>query len=98
MPKCNTPRLNTEQRFCHNCGNELVNQSAFEECLKINVDNLPLTEWQKERVKGIKLYSVGDFMALQDPGTELRKIYQIGEVRSSKIYGEVLKTVDEFLA
>ncbi|GAB3513942.1 hypothetical protein GCM10027341_56490 [Spirosoma knui] len=95
---CNTPRLSPEQRFCHNCGKELVNQSAFEECLKISVDDLPLTIWQKERVKGIQLNTVGDFMALQDPGTELRKVRLIGEYRSNLIYNEVLKTVDEFLA
>jgi len=95
---CHTPRLSVEQRFCHNCGNELINHSAFEECMKIPVENLPLTHWQKEKVKGINLNNIGDFMALQDPGTELRRIHRVGEVKSNKIYGEVVKTVDEFLA
>lgn len=95
---CNTPRLAVEQRFCHHCGKELINQSAFEQCLEISVDRLPITDWQKQKVKGINLQKIGDFLALQDPGGELRKIHQVGQVRSSKIYGEVLKTVDEFLA
>lgn len=95
---CNTLRLTNEQRFCHNCGKELINQSAFEACLKISVDSLPLTDWQKEKVKGIHLNTVRDFMSLQDPATELRKIPQVGEVRSNRIYKEVIQIVDEFLA
>lgn len=95
---CKVPRLNVEQRFCHNCGKELINQSAFEQCMKISVDMLPITSWQKKKVKENKLNTVGDFMALQDPGTELRKIHQVGQKRSQRIYYEVLKTVDEFLA
>ncbi|CAL1517954.1 hypothetical protein [Chitinophaga sp. MM2321] len=95
---CNTPRLTVEQRFCHNCGKELVNQSAFEKCLKISVDALPLTDWQKVKVKEIGLNVIGDFLALQDPAATLRKIPRIGEVKSTKIYSEVVKTVDEFLA
>ncbi|SKB59744.1 hypothetical protein SAMN05660226_02280 [Parapedobacter luteus] len=95
---CSTPRLTPEQRFCHICGNELVNQSAFETCLKISVNELPLTNWTKDRLVAVKLNTVGDIISLQDPGSELRKIPQIGQIRSNKIYNEVLKTVDEFLA
>jgi hypothetical protein len=95
---CNAARLSSEQRFCHNCGKELVNYSAFEKCLKISVDNLPLTNWQKNKVKSAQLNTIGDFMALQDPGTELMKIHQIGEIRSDAIYKRVVQTVDEFLA
>ena len=94
---CNTPRLSPEQKFCHNCGSVLVNQSAFEICMQISVDNLPLTNWQKEKVKSVGLLTIGDFLALQDPGTALKKIHRIGEVKSEKIYKEVIKTVDEFL-
>lgn len=95
---CSTPRLTAEQRFCHNCGFELVNQSAFEKCMKIKVDNLPLTDWQKRKVKTIGLNIVGDFIALQDPGTELRKIHRVGVITSEKIYSQVEKIVDEYLA
>ena len=95
---CNTPRLNAEQKFCHTCGNKLVNQSAFEHCMQISLADIPITEWQKERLEGINLKTVGDVMSLQQPGTELRKIRQIGKVRSQKIYDEVLRTVEEFLA
>lgn len=95
---CNTPRLTVEQRFCHVCGSALVNQSAFERCMKIPVENLPLTPWQIKKVKSKSLNTVGDFITLQDPGRELREIHQIGVVKSEKIYKEVIKTVDEFLA
>ncbi len=95
---CNTPRLTAEQRFCHICGSPLVNQSAFEMCMQIPVEKLPLTKWQIRKVKSKSLNTVGDFVALQDPGRELREIHQIGIVKSEKIYKEVIKTVDEFLA
>ncbi len=95
---CSTPRLNADQRFCHNCGHELINQSAFERCMKISVDDLPLTDWQKKNVKKIDLNTVGDFVALQDPGTELRKIHRVGVITSEKIYSQVEKIVDEYLA
>jgi hypothetical protein len=94
---CNTPRISPEQKFCHNCGSVLVNRSAFEVCLQISVDSLPITNWQKQQVKSVGLLTIGDFLALQDPGTALKKIHRIGEVKSEKIYKEVIKTVDEFL-
>jgi hypothetical protein len=94
---CKTPRLTEEQKFCHNCGNQLVNQSTFEQCLNMQIDDLPLTVWQKDNIKGIKIKTIGDFLALSNPGGELRKIKGIGKIRSEKITLKIQDTVKEFL-
>ena len=95
---CKATRLSTEQRFCHNCGKELINQSVFEECLKMSVDKLRLSTWLKDSIKNAGLTTVGDFMTLQEPGTELKKIRLIGPVRSEIIYNEANRVIDEFFA
>lgn len=97
--KCGAVRLTQEQKFCHNCGSELVGQSAFEKCMSITIDELPLSNWQREKIKReTNLKTVKDFLSLPDPATELRKAYQIGKVRSAKIFGIVKSHVEEFLA
>jgi hypothetical protein len=75
----------------------LLNKSIFEECLRISVDKIPITKWQKSKVKEAGFLIVGDFMHLQDPSSELRKISQIGKFKSEQIFNEVMRTVDEFL-
>ena len=88
MPACQncaTKRLTVDQKFCHHCGSQLINKSAFEQCMQINITDLPLTEWQKNKLKGLQIASIGDFLSLSNPGGELRKAYGIGKVRSEKI-------------
>ncbi len=94
---CNTMRLSIEQRFCHNCGQELINKSLFEKCLEISVDDIPISAWLKKKMKDDGLKTVNDFISLQDPGTRLKEISRIGSARSKHIYEEVMKTVDDFL-
>lgn len=94
---CNTPRLTEEQKFCHNCGSQLVNKSSFEHCLNIHIDHLPLTPWQKDQIKNIQITTIGDFLALTNPGGELRKIKGIGPKKSEKITNTIQGTVKEIL-
>lgn len=94
---CNAPRLTEEQKFCHNCGSQLVNKSAFEHCLAMNIINLPLTEWQKGKIVGIKIQTIGDFLSLSNPGGELRKIRGIGKVKSAKIADLIQDAVKDLL-
>jgi hypothetical protein len=98
-PKCGTPRLAEEQKFCHICGTELIKQSAFESCMNINIDLLPIPEWQKRKIHSdLKINNIGELISKPDPGTELRKIKQIGPKRSESIHKEALILVEEFLA
>lgn len=97
--KCSTPRLNESQKFCHQCGNKLVDDSTFSRCMQLEFEAIPyLTEWQISRLKTYKLKRIGDLLSLQDPGTELRKIYMIGVRRAEKMVEAVETYVDEFLS
>jgi hypothetical protein len=102
LPPCNNcgaQRLTEEQKYCHNCGYELIGNSAFESCMEITIDELPISDWQKRKVKEeTNLKVVGDFLTMPDPGTELRKPYGIGPVRSVQIFNKVQQLVEEFLS
>lgn len=96
---CDTPRINESQKFCHHCGAALVDESTFSRCMGLNLrDVSKLTDWQKRKVDELGINSIGDFLSLQDPGTELRKIHQIGKKRASSIIDGVDDYVDEFLS
>lgn len=96
---CGTERLTEGQKFCHNCGHALVGQSAFEACLKLKIDDLPIPGWQKERIKKeTRISTIEDILTSQSPATELKKARGIGNVKSQKIYEIAKKTLEEFLA
>ncbi len=94
---CSAPRLTEEQKFCHNCGTQLVNKSAFEHCLHMQINELPLTDWQKEKIIGIEINTIGDFLMLSNPGGELRRIKGFGKVRSQKVASQIQDAVKEML-
>lgn len=95
---CKTPRLNEEQRFCHICGTELIKQSAFEECMLVNIDELPIPDWQKEKIHiELNINTIGDLISQHDASSELRKIKYIGAKKSANIQKTALNLVNEFL-
>ena len=94
---CNAKRIVPEQKFCHVCGSELVNESTFQKCLNIPVDQLLLTNWQKEKMKDNGFNKIEDFITLKEPASELRNIRNIGVKRAQKITEEVQRFIDEFL-
>ncbi|HEY1054302.1 MAG TPA: hypothetical protein VGE24_04180, partial [Emticicia sp.] len=98
--KCNTARLNDNQRFCHFCGNELLDRSVYAECLSIALSDVPgLTDWQKQKLTTLpSISTIGDLISKQDPGTELRKIPRVGPVRANRIQEIVHSFVEEFLS
>lgn len=96
---CSTPRLSENQKFCHACGSKLVDDSTFTRCMELSFDQVPhLTRWARQRLKDHDIRKIGDLMTLQDPGTELRKIYMVGAVRAERIVTAVESYVDEFLS
>jgi hypothetical protein len=97
--KCGTARLNEDQRFCHHCGTRLVTESTFKNCMSLSVATVPqLTQWQCQRLVEQEIRTIGDLLTFQDPGTELRKIRQVGPIRASTIMAAVENYVDEFLS
>jgi len=97
---CHAERLTEQQKFCHNCGKELVRQSTFDSCMGIKIDELPfLTDLQKQKIPNqTDLKTIGDFLSVSDPATELRKAQSIGRVRAERIYIKVINIIEEFLS
>jgi hypothetical protein len=95
--KCGSGRLSDEQRFCHNCGTELSNPSAFEACMELSIEELPIPSYQLENLRQQGIAKIGDFYTRADPGTKLREAHLIGPVRSDQIYRAAKRVVEEFL-
>ncbi|KHT28795.1 hypothetical protein RC98_08670 [Pectobacterium carotovorum subsp. carotovorum] len=97
---CGAERMNQIQKFCHNCGAELIPMSTFEQCMRLPLYEVPgLTTWQMGKIKNEipKFKNIGDFLSSQDPSKELRKAERIGVIRAEKIIRLVQGFVDEFL-
>lgn len=95
---CGTARLTEEQKFCHNCGRPLVGKSSFDYFITISIDQLPLTEWQKQKILNeTEFKTVGDVLQSQNPAADLRKAKGIGQVKSSNIYNMIQGLIDELL-
>ncbi|HET7832746.1 MAG TPA: hypothetical protein VFK88_07255 [Gallionella sp.] len=98
---CQTPRISDSAKHCHNCGAKLTDPSAFASCMNIELASIPnLTAWQQMKLSTefTDIKTVGDFMALRDPGTELRRIHQVGKARATRINQSIEAFVDEFLS
>jgi hypothetical protein len=98
--RCKTARINESQLFCHNCGEQLVVSSLFEDCMKIPLENVPgMSSAQVKRViSDTKLRTVGDVYASQSPSADLQRASYIGPVRAGGIVDKVSVVVNEFLS
>lgn len=100
-PSCAAPRVSDEQRFCTNCGAQLVAVSTFDNCLSVPIEEVPgLTQWQIQTIQSElpRLRTIRDYLAMQDPAAELRTIYGIGLRRSTRIADVLHGFVDDFLS
>ena len=97
---CGTERLTSQQKFCHACGSELLDDSTFARCMSLPLTAVPgLTVWQRDKIGTLdRIKTIGDLLAIQDPGSELRKLHRVGNVRAAKIVQMVTAFVDEFLS
>jgi ABC-type branched-subunit amino acid transport system ATPase component len=97
---CGVDRINQTQKFCHNCGSELIDISTFEQCMSLAIHTVPgLTTWQMNKIKNEipKFKNIGDFLSSQDPSRELRRANRIGIVRAEQIIKLITGFVDDFL-
>lgn len=98
---CGEARQSETSKHCHKCGALLTDSSTFKNCMSIDLADVPsLTLWQREKLKAElpDVRSVGDFLALSDPGSELRKMSYVGPQRAIRINAVVEAFVDEFLS
>jgi hypothetical protein len=98
--QCNTARMSENQRFCHQCGAELLAASTFANYLQVSLVDVPgFTEWQRKKIREFtNLRTIGDLLAYQDPGSELRKIPWVGKTRARNMIDLVNAHVDEFFS
>ena len=98
--RCHTARINESQLFCHQCGEQLVVASLFEECMRLPLSEVPgvsstlITRLHRET----RLRTVGDVYSSQSPGADLQKASYIGPKRAGGIIEAVSFVVAEFLS
>jgi hypothetical protein len=97
---CSTARINESQRFCHNCGSELVASSLFEDCMKLRLEDIPeISGALIARIHNdTNIRTVGHVYASQDASRELQQAYYVGPARASGIIDKVSIAVNEFLS
>lgn len=100
-PACGAGRVSESQKFCSNCGTQLIDVSTFDACLNGAIDEVPgLTAWQAKKIKVElpRLKTIRDYLAMQDPVAELLTVYGFGRRRSARIADVLHGFVDDFLS
>jgi ABC-type branched-subunit amino acid transport system ATPase component len=88
-------------KYCFNCGEKLTDESTYDKLILTSLADVPgLTPWQREKLSssGTLPKTVGEFIALQDPGTTLRTIHRVGQVRAKTIIDAVQAFLDDYLS
>lgn len=88
-------------KYCLNCGAKLTDESSYDRIMKTTLADVPgLTGWQrKQLIQSVVIPpSVGEFLSLQDKGTMLRTIPQIGRKRAKTVIDAVDAFLEEFLS
>ncbi|WP_343741695.1 zinc ribbon domain-containing protein [Herbaspirillum huttiense] len=103
LPNCRTCDAKRVEgaKYCFNCGEKLTDESTYDRMMLTPLIDVPgLTKWQKEKLGawGSVPRTVGEFIALQDPGTTLRAIPHVGKKRARTIIDAVEAFLDEYLS
>jgi hypothetical protein len=97
---CQTKRVEGA-KYCFNCGEKLTDESTYDRLMLTTLSDVPgLTQWQREKLSNWVSVpkTVGEFIALQDPGTALRTIRGVGKIRAKTIIDAVQAFLDEYLS
>ena len=85
-PKCHTPRISADTKFCSECGEKLVTPSLFEELVKNDISKLPLTSHRVETIKqNSTIRTIRDILMDKDH-KELRGVPQVGAYWTNIIF------------
>lgn len=97
---CHTERINESQKYCHQCGEELVVASMFEDCMKLPLSKIPdISQAMIRRIHSdTQVRTVGDVYASQNASGELQRANYVGPVRANEIIRSVSGVIDEFLS
>ena len=94
---CNTPRIADGQKFCHVCGNELVDKSIFKTCMLRKLTEIPLTKFQRRVIKETPYETIEDVITADDLTAQLKGIKGVGRKYSEKIIKKINDWTNEFL-
>lgn len=84
-PKCHTPRISADTKFCSECGEKLVTPSLFEGLVNNDISILPLTPSRVETIKqSSKIRTIRDILMDTDH-RELRSVPGVGSYWTNKI-------------
>lgn len=84
-PKCHTPRISADTKFCSECGEKLVTPSLFEGLVNNDISILPLTPSRVETIKqNSKIRTIRDILMDTDH-RELRSVPGVGPYWTNKI-------------
>lgn len=95
---CGAKRLANNQKFCHQCGSQLIDESAFRLCMRKNLLELPLTDFQMSVIKQTNFKTVEDVISSKNTATEFMKVKQVAQKRAAMLEFKVRTWVNEFLA
>lgn len=97
---CRTQRINESQKYCHQCGEELVVASMFEDCMKLPFSKIPdISQAMIRRIHAdTPLRTVGDVYASQNASSDLQRANYVGPVRANEFIRRVSCVIDEFLS
>jgi len=98
--RCGATRINESQRFCHNCGAELVAASLFEQCMKLPLKQVPgISAAILKRIHDdTRIRTIGHVLASQNASLDLQQASYVGPVRADGIIRKVAITVEEFMS
>ncbi|MBW3531325.1 MULTISPECIES: hypothetical protein [Shewanella] len=100
LPPCNTcgtGRISDGQKFCHICGNPLVDSSIFKECMAKKLSELPFTDFQHKVINFSKYKTIEDVLVSDDTIAELKKVNRVGPAYAEKIVNKINAWTNEFL-
>jgi len=98
--RCSAARISESQRFCHNCGEQLVAASLFDQCMQLPLSNVPgiSAALIGRLISETRMRTVGDVYSSQSPRADLQKASYIGPKRAGGIIDAVSVVVGEFLS
>ncbi|WP_413739831.1 zinc ribbon domain-containing protein [Sodalis sp. RH14] len=94
---CGARRLSDNQKFCHECGTQLIDESSFRICMRKSLLELPLTDFQKKVISQTKFVTVEDVISSKNTAAEFMKVKRVAQKRAGLISAKINAWVNEFL-
>jgi len=95
--QCGTRRLSDTQKFCHECGTQLIDESSFRICMRKKLVELPLSAFQKWVISETPFVTVEDVLSSKNTAAEFMKVKRVAQKRADLINSKIQAWVNEFL-